>query len=72
MTKSAKGSLHAMLREIEPGLYRAEYSRELGSQHRDERELPDFHIGTDPIGVKAWVEEMAISLGYEKVVWNPS
>ncbi len=71
MSKPAKGSLHAMLREIEPGLYRAEYTGEMNPQDPDEREIPDFHIGTDPIGVRNWVEEMAIGMGYDRVVWEP-
>ena len=36
----------------------------------EEREIPDFHIGTDPAAVKLWGEEMGTGLGYGKVVWD--
>lgn len=65
-----KGTLHALLREVEPGLFRAEYTGEINPENPDEREIPDFHVGTDPAGVKNWVEEMAIRLGYDQVVWD--
>lgn len=70
MTRSEMGDFHAVLREIEPGLFRAEYSGEINPDHPDEREIPDFHIGTDAAAVRQWVEEMAIGLGYTKVVWD--
>lgn len=70
MTKPKSGPLHAVLREIEPDLFRAEYSGEINPQDPDERGIPDFHVGTDAAGVKHWVEEMAAGLGYEKVVWE--
>ena len=65
-----RGTLHAVLREVEQGLYRAEYRGELNPRDSDARDVPDFHIGTDAAGVKKWVEEMAAGLGYEKVVWD--
>ncbi len=64
------GSMHAVLHEVETGLYRAQYSGEINPENADEREIPDSHIGTDPNAVKHWVEAMAISLGYENVVWD--
>ncbi|HEY4042359.1 MAG TPA: hypothetical protein VGM32_11025 [Rhodopila sp.] len=70
MTKPKSGSLHAALREIEPGLFRAEYSGEINPENPDEREIPDFHVGTDAAGVKQWVERMAAGLGYDRVVWD--
>ncbi len=70
MAKPASGTFHALLREIEPGLFRAEYSGEINPQDPDAREIPDFHIGTDPASVKLWVEEMATGLGYDNVVWD--
>jgi hypothetical protein len=69
--KPRSGPLHAVLREVEPGLYRAEYSGEINPENPDEREVPDFHVGTDAAGVKHWVEEMASGLGYDEVVWDP-
>ena len=65
------GTMHAVLREAGPDLYRAEYSGEFNPEHPDERAIPDFHVGTDADGVKHWVEEMATQLGYEAVVWDP-
>jgi hypothetical protein len=70
MTRPATGELHAVLREIEPGLFRAEYSGEINPEDPDQREIPDFHIGTDAASVRQWVEEMALGLGYQKVVWD--
>ncbi len=64
------GALHARLREIEPGLFRAEYSGEINPENPDEREIPDFHLGTDRGGVKSWVEQMATQLGYDEVIWD--
>ncbi len=65
------GALHAMLREVEPGLYRADYSGELNQDEAGAEAFPDSHIGTDASGVKQWVEEMATQLGYDGVVWDP-
>lgn len=64
------GTLRATLLEIEPGLYRAQYSGEINPDDADEREIPDFHLGTNAEGVKQWVEEMAARLGYDRVVWE--
>lgn len=65
------GDFHATLREVEPGVFRAEYSGEMNPDHPGARELPDFHVGTSRAGVKTWVEEMARGLGYSRVVWHP-
>lgn len=35
---------HAAIREVEPGVFRAEYRGELNPTDPDERELPDFHL----------------------------
>jgi len=64
------GVLRAVLREVEPGLFRAEYTGEINPDNPDEREIPDYHVGTDAAGVRQWVETMATNLGYEKVVWD--
>ena len=64
------GVLHAALREVEPGLYAAEYGGEINPQDSDSREVPDRHVDTDPEGVKSWVEQMALGLGYDRVVWD--
>jgi hypothetical protein len=64
------GVLHASLREVEPGVFRAEYHGELNPESPDAREFPDTHLDTSADGVKVWVEQMARSLGYERVVWE--
>lgn len=65
-----RGIFHATIREVEPGLFRAEYRGELNPQDPDEREFPDYHLGTSVADVKIWVEQMARSMGYERVVWD--
>jgi hypothetical protein len=64
------GEFHASLRQVEKDLFRAQYSGEINPDNPDEREIPDYHIGTSADGVKNWVEEMARGLGYEQVVWD--
>jgi len=64
------GEFHASLREVEPGVFRAEYSGEINPEHPDEREIPDYHAGTSVADVKIWVEQMAQGLGYSRVVWD--
>jgi len=63
------GMMRAVLREVEPGLFRAEYSGEINPDNPDEREIPDYHIGTAASDVKTWVEQMAAGMGYEGVQW---
>ncbi len=70
MTEPTKGILRAILREMEPGLFRAEYPGEMNQDEAGVEALPDSHIGTDASGVKQWVETMATGLGYERVVWE--
>ena len=65
-----KGELHASLVEVEEGLFRAQYLGEINPDEPDARAIPDVHIGTDAAGVKHWVEQMAASLGYARVVWD--
>ena len=36
----------------------------------DAREIPDRHVGTSAQEVKLWVEQMAVGLGYERVIWD--
>lgn len=64
------GEFHASLREVETGVFRAEYSGEINPENPDEREIPDYHVGTSAAEVKIWVEQMATGLGYERVVWD--
>ena len=69
-TKSTTGEFHASIREIEPGLFRAEYRAEMNPENPDQRAIPDYHVGTGLADVKTWVEQMALGLGYERVVWD--
>ena len=66
------GALHARLREVEPGVFSAEYPGEMNSDDAGPEAFPDSHIGTDASGVKNWVEQMAAGLGYDRVVWEPA
>jgi hypothetical protein len=68
--RAPRGDFHAGLREVEPGLFRAEYSGEINPENPDEREIPDYHVGTSAADVKTWVEEMALGLGYQRVIWE--
>ena len=69
MTTSTKGTLQAVLEEVEPGLFRAQYPGEMNAENATSETLPDAHIGTDAGGVKTWVEQMAGQLGYDRVEW---
>jgi hypothetical protein len=64
MTRPTGRELRATPREIEPGMFRADFSGEINPEDPDERKIPDFHVGTDAAGVKLWAEEMATGLGY--------
>ena len=66
-----RGALHATLREVEDGVFRAEYHAEMNPERPHEaREIPDFHVGTDRDAVRLWVEQMAPGMGYSGVVWH--
>jgi hypothetical protein len=71
-TEKTSGTLRARLREVEPGVFSAEYPGEMNSADTGPETFPDAHIGTDASGVRTWVEEMALGLGYKRVVWEPS
>ena len=68
--KHPLGEFHASRREVEEGLYRAEYSGEINPENPDAREIPGRHVGTSAQEVKLWVEQMAVGLGYERVTWD--
>lgn len=68
--KRKLGAFHASLRQIEEGLFRADYSGEINPENPDAREIPDYHVGTSAADVKVWVEQMAIGLGYDQVIWD--
>ena len=63
------GEFHARLRQLEAGLFRAESSGEINPENPDRRAIPDYHLGTSLTNVKTWVEQMALGLGYERIVW---
>jgi hypothetical protein len=65
-----RGEFHVAIREMEPGVFRAEYRGELNPDNPDERELPAFYVGSNVAGVKIWVEQMARSMGYHRVDWD--
>jgi hypothetical protein len=71
MAEPTKGTLRAIMREMEPGLFRAEYPGEINQQEAGAEAIPDSHVGTDAAGVRQWVETMARDLGYDRVVWEP-
>jgi hypothetical protein len=64
------GEFHARLREVEDGVFRAEYSGEINPDRPDAREILDYHVGTSAAEVKIWVEQMALGLGYQCVIWD--
>ena len=68
--KPPSGEFHASMTQVEDGLYRAQYSGEINPENPDAREIPDFHLGTSIAEVKVWVEQMALGLGYSRVVWD--
>ena len=71
MTLPTKGTLRATLTEVEPGLFSARYPGEMNADGLSAEAFPDSHLGTDPAGVKTWVEQMAVQLGYDRVEWIP-
>lgn len=67
----AKGDFHARIRQMEKDLYKAEYTGDLNPEHPDERrELKDSHIATSLDEARAFVENLARSLKYRRVVWD--
>lgn len=67
---ATRGTFHARIQRVEEGLYRAEYSGEINPENTDERDIPDYHLGTSMTDVKVWVEQMARGLGYREVIWD--
>lgn len=70
MERNDRGEFHAVLRRVEDGVYRAEYTGEFNPEKPDEREFPDFHLSTSMQSAKLWVEQMAQGMGYSRVVWD--
>ncbi len=68
---------HAEMDEPEPGLFRATYrgdtNPDVGAGEIEVSGggiLPDQHVGTDAAAVKLWVEQLAQSRGFPRVVWD--
>ncbi len=64
-------TLHVIMEEVEPGLFRASYPGEMnGTDEPGGGQLPDSHIATSRDDVRTWVEQMAVQLGYHNVEWH--
>jgi hypothetical protein len=77
MDNTGKREFHAVLKQVEPSLFRATYRADLNPEQaasatelQGPQILTDMHIGTDAISVKTWVEQLALSRGFDKVVWD--
>ena len=67
----ARGDFHARIRKVESDLFKAEYSGESNPDHPDpRRELVDSHVTRTLEEAKSFVEELARSLNYRRVVWD--
>lgn len=70
MTGPKDRSIHAVLVEVEPCLFRADYRGVINQDDAGAEVRPDSHIGTDADGVKGFVEALAKGMGYDSVVWE--
>ena len=68
--RGSLGDLHARMRAVQGGLFRAEYRGEINPESSDARDISDYHVSTSAEDVKIWVEQMAKGLGYDRVVWD--
>lgn len=66
----ARGDFHARIRKLESDLFKAEYTGEFNPDHPDARELVDSHVTRTLDEAKSFVEELARSLNYRRVVWD--
>lgn len=67
----AKGDFHARIRKVESDLFKAEYTGELNPENpHPSREAVDSHLATSLEEAKAFVEDLARSLNYRRVVWD--
>jgi hypothetical protein len=44
--KPPSDEFHTSMKQVEDGLYRAQYSGEINPENPDAREIPDTHLGT--------------------------
>jgi hypothetical protein len=70
--KDVPGSpiMHASMREVETGLFSAEYPTNPDPGAAGIERPQETHIGTDAESVKFWVEEVAVKQGFTQVVWD--
>jgi hypothetical protein len=70
MTDNDARIMHASMREVETGLFNAEYfgADDLKGGHPER--FPDTHNSTDANALKTWVETMAVEMGFTSVVWD--
>ncbi len=67
----AKGDFHARISRVEADLYKAEYTGDLNPDDPNpRREWPDSHLATSLEEAKAFVENLARSLDFQRVVWD--
>jgi hypothetical protein len=67
----AKGDFHARIRRVEADLYKAEYTGDLNPDDpHPAREWTDSHLATSLEEAKAFVENLARSLNFSRVVWD--
>ena len=65
-----RGDFHARIREVEDGLYLAEFTGELNPDNPDAREWTDSHLSTSLDEAKVFVENLARTENYARVVWE--
>jgi hypothetical protein len=65
-----RGDFHARIREVEKGLYLAEYTGELNPDNPDQREWADSHLATSLDDANVFVENLARTENYRRVVWE--
>jgi hypothetical protein len=77
MVDTKHQAFHAVLEQVEPGLFRATYRGDFNPETQASdvelngpHILPDMHIGTSAADVKVWVENLAASQGYAEVIWE--
>jgi hypothetical protein len=48
-----RGEFHARMKEVDEGLYCAEYSGEINPENSNQQDIPDYHLGTSIAEVKS-------------------
>ncbi|MEO8715558.1 MAG: hypothetical protein ABI369_11135 [Acetobacteraceae bacterium] len=69
--RGARGDFHARIRRVEGDLFKAEYTGELNPENPNpRREFVDSHLANSLEEAKVFVENLARSLDYRRVVWD--